>query len=247
MSRSAEGAVGSIRRLGRPRPSQPTRSPRRAPPRQPPPARPAGRPGRATAPFSRRPCRRARVVPPRAPVQSASGQRDRPPFARHLIGAAAGKPARRPFRPRPHLPPTPGGRIPLPPAHCPKGAPRAPPLTASGILAALSSWLGLPFRPAPAGETALPAACPLIGAAGSRVPAGETGGRRETLPTAVLPGRPFCPRPAARPRALPASGRPFLPPEGRLYSLAAQRSAAQPRRRRRRRLQRRVGPLTAKN
>ncbi len=210
MSRSAEGAVGSIRRLGRPRPSQPALSPRRAPPRQPPPALSPGRPGRATAPSSRRPSHRARVGLSPAPVQSASG-RKRPPSLRPHPHRRGGRETCPPPFPAPAapLPPTPGGRIPLPPTRCPKGVPRAPNLTASGIPAALPSRPSPPFRPAPAGETALPAARPPSGAAGSHVPAGATSGRRETLPAAVLPGRPFCPRPAARPRSLPASNRPF--------------------------------------
>jgi hypothetical protein len=228
MSRSAEGAVGSIRRLGRPRPSQPTRSPRRAPPYRPPPARPAGRPGRATAPSSRRPCRRALVGLSRAPAQSASG-RKRPPS----------------LRPHPHRR---GRRETCPPPFPAPAAPSANSRRPNPALASLTLAMtflrpaarkvlpalptrppqefrppSLPGRDFPSGplrperprscfacaRNDIPAARPLIGAAGSHVLAEATSGRRETLPTAVLPDRPFCPRPAARPRALRASGRPF--------------------------------------
>ncbi len=219
--RPTEGRpVGSIRRSGRPA-ALPANPP--APARSSPPA--------TTHPSSRPPRENRRSLlppplPPRAGWAFPHPHPERlwpeetpslhpPP---HRRGGRETCP--RPFRPRPHPPPAPGGRIPLPPAHCPPETPRAPHLTAPGISAALPSRPGPPFRPAPAGETALPAACPLIGAARFHARPGRpaVGGN---LPAAVLPDRPFCPRPAARPRALPASGRPFLSPEGRLYSLAA--------------------------
>ncbi len=149
MSRSAEGAVGSIRRLGRPAalPASPLAPARSSLPAT---ARPSSQPPRES--------HRSLLPPPLLPRAGCAFPRscperlrsERPPSLRpppHRRGGRGTCP--RPFRPRPHLPPTPDSRIPLPPIRCPKGAPRAPNLTASGIPAALPSWPGPPFRPAP--------------------------------------------------------------------------------------------------
>ncbi len=113
---------------------------------------------------------------------------------------------------------------------CPPETSRAPCLTAPGIPAALPSRPGPLFQPAPAGETALPAARPPIGAVGFRVPARETGGRGKPF------RRPFCPT-ARSACALRPARPPFQPPgppsrrqRGCLYPLAAQRVAQRQRR-----------------
>ncbi len=171
MSRSAEGAVGSIRRLGRPRPSQPTHSLQRPSPCRPPPARPAGRPGRATAPSSRRPCHRAQVVPPRAPPRAPQAGRGRPPCARYLTGAA-GQETCPPHFPAPAAPSA-DSRQPNPAPAGPLRPERPPSLRPACLSArpAPASWPGRPvaggnppdgrsarpsFLPAPCGPPARP-------------------------------------------------------------------------------------------
>ncbi len=207
MSRSAEGAVGSIRRSGRPAPSQQTRPLQRVPPRQPPLTRPAGRPGRTVAPSSRRPCRRAQVGLSTAPVQSASRPEETPSLRPLSHRRSGGRPARALSGPGRTLRRPPAAEsLPLPPAHCPPETPRAPHLTAPGISAALPSRPGPPFRPAPAGETALPAACPLIGAARFHARPG-----RPAVGETFL--RPFCPT-ALSARALRPARVPFRPQAG---------------------------------
>ncbi len=77
-----------------------------------PPIHPAAQ-GEPPLPPPAAPATARRLGFPRSPVQSASGRRDRPPFARHRTGGGGRETCPLPFRPRPHLPPTPGGRIAL--------------------------------------------------------------------------------------------------------------------------------------
>ncbi len=143
MSRSAEVAVGSIRRLGRIAARQPTA-------------------GTGELLSSSQPPRgnRRSLLPASCLRPNAGGFPALPsrglPAGDTLTGAAAGNSSCYPFWPRPPVPPTSCGRMPLPSARLPPGAPRAPYQRSSRRPAALPTSQRPPFLSAQAGETALP-------------------------------------------------------------------------------------------
>ncbi len=208
--RPTEGRpVGSKRRLGRPA-ALLANPPAPAPSSLPATARPSSQPPREN--------HRSLLPPPLPPRAGYAFPRSRP----ERLG-----PERPPsLRPHPHRR---GGRETCPPPFPAPAASSAdflrPNPAPASPLPARDPARSRPDRSRDSGRPPFPAGPSLPARSGrrDRPPGGSPAHRRgrlphpgrgdrwpgETLPTAVLPGRPFCPRPAARPRALPASGRPF--------------------------------------